>query len=76
MDKIKDKNTRKRIEKAIDRLETASALEEIANIKKLTGFTHTYRLKVGDYRIGFIVENNIVELARVAHRKDIYNLFP
>ena len=76
LDKIKDNATRKRIEKAIERLEAVDNLEGVAGVRKMVGFTHLYRLRVGDYRIGLIAEDNTVELARVAHRKDIYRLFP
>ncbi|WP_374754821.1 type II toxin-antitoxin system RelE family toxin [Dyadobacter psychrophilus] len=44
--------------------------------KKLKGFSNAYRIRIGDYRVGIFVENNIVELARIAHRKDIYKVFP
>jgi mRNA-degrading endonuclease RelE of RelBE toxin-antitoxin system len=31
---------------------------------------------MGDYRIGFIFEENIIKLSRVLNRKDIYRYFP
>ena len=77
LDKIKDRTTRGRIEKVIVRMEAAGSLEEATSIRKMTGSTNLYRLRVGDYRIGLIViEDNVVAFARVAHRKDIYRLFP
>jgi len=76
LDKIKDKNTRKRIAQAIEKLETADTLEQITGLTKLVGFSSYYRIRVGDYRMGIIVDNQTVELARVAHRKEIYRLFP
>ena len=35
---------------------------------------HTYRIRIGDYRIVYevLVESKIVEIARVRHRKDVY----
>lgn len=44
----------------------------VSNIKKLTNFEPSYRLRVGDYRILFDVSENIIEIGRVLHRKDSY----
>jgi mRNA interferase RelE/StbE len=35
-----------------------------------------YRIKIGDYRIGFYFVNHEIELMRILHRKDIYKFFP
>ena len=42
--------------------------------EKLTGSEHTYRIRVGDYRVVYEVFANskIVEIQRVRHRKDVY----
>lgn len=42
--------------------------------KKLSGSDHTYRIRVGDYRIVYTVDNGllIIEVIKVGHRKDIY----
>jgi mRNA interferase RelE/StbE len=42
------------------------------DVKKLTGFTPEYRLRVGDYRVLFEVEGPQVVVYRVRHRKDAY----
>ena len=42
------------------------------DIKKLTNFTPEYRLRVGDYRILFEVENDTINIYRIIHRKDSY----
>lgn len=62
--------------KAIEQVEQAQTTAQIENLKKLKGFRNAYRLKIGDYRIGVFISKNIVEFARVVHRKDIYRLFP
>lgn len=76
LDKIKDKNTRERLMKIISEIETADTLFEINNIKKLSGDKISYRIRLGDYRLGIFYENNTVELVRFVHRKDIYKVFP
>lgn len=74
--KIKDKNTRKRLLKIIEEIESANSLLDINNIKKLSGDKISYRIRLGDYRLGIFYEKNTVELVRFVHRKDIYKVFP
>lgn len=46
-------------------------------IKKISGFSEYYRIKINDYRIGFSQENNsTICFMRIKHRKDIYKVFP
>ena len=42
------------------------------DVKKLTGFTPEYRLRVGDYRVLFEVEDAKVIVYRVRHRREAY----
>ncbi len=44
----------------------------IQNIKKLTNFEPAYRLRIGDYRVLFDVENELIIIGRVLHRKESY----
>jgi mRNA interferase RelE/StbE len=43
-------------------------------VRKLTSAEHTYRIRVGDYRVIYTVQENrlIIEIVRVGHRKDVY----
>lgn len=45
-------------------------------IKPIKGFKGYYRIKLGDFRLGFKKENNSVIFMRAKHRKDIYKCFP
>jgi len=58
------------------RIENASSLAEIPNVKRLAGGNHFYRIRLGDYRVGITVHRNSVELVRVLHRREIYRYFP
>ncbi len=42
--------------------------------EKLTGSDHTYRIRVGDYRVVYELLRvaSAVEIQRVRHRKDVY----
>lgn len=42
----------------------------------MEGYTHYYRIKQGDYRIGIKIETDTVVFMRVLHRKEIYREFP
>ena len=64
------------IEKAIIHVENVKTTTEINQLKKLKGYKSAFRIKVGDFRIGIFIENDVIEFARILHRKDIYNLFP
>ena len=52
------------------------SLEQISHLKKLKGDDNAYRIRVGDYRLGIFIQNNVVTFARVQHRRDIYRYFP
>ena len=43
-------------------------------VRKLTGTSHTYRLRVGDDRVVYTVESGrlLVEVVRVGHRREVY----
>ena len=73
---IKNKQVKKQIEKTIKFVKSASALSEIPNVKKLRGYKNFYRIRIGNYRIGFYLENNTLVFVRVLHRKDFYKYFP
>ncbi len=44
------------------------------DVKKLTNFTPEYRLRIGDYRVLFEIEDNTgtIIVHRIRHRKDAY----
>jgi len=56
------------------------AVEELAanpfpnKVKKLTDSEHSFRIRIGDYRIVYSIfpEILIVEIIRIKHRKDVY----
>ena len=60
LDKIYHKSVKKSTLKIIEQLERATSFSEIPTIKKLTGFRSAYRIRIGDYRIGILVEGNVI----------------
>lgn len=51
-------------------------LRNIQNLKKIKGAKNAYRIRVGDYRIGFFFEEDKIIFSRVLHRKEMYRFFP
>jgi len=76
LDTITNLMVRKAIGGAIKKLINATNLKEIPNVKKLKGHKNAYRIRVGDYRIGFFTEDVTIFIVTVLHRKDIYKRFP
>ncbi len=74
--KIADKKILHAIADCIDEIKSKNKLAEISNCKKLTGSKNCYRIRIGDYRLGFVFENNTVELIRFLHRSKMYDFFP
>ncbi len=75
LDKIPN-SVKNRLKIIVEELHKVDNLQKIKQIKKLKNYKTYYRLKLGDYRLGFVYENNQVILVRFLHRKDIYKLFP
>ena len=76
LDKISSQKINKQIASVIVEVENAETITKIRNVKKLKNSKIAYRIRIGDYRIGLYFEHNTVEFARIAHRKDIYKVFP
>lgn len=74
------------VEKDLKRIDRAQvprilrAIEDLrsnpfpASSKKLVGSNFTYRIRVGDYRVVYIVNRPLgeIEIQRVGHRKEVY----
>jgi mRNA interferase RelE/StbE len=76
LDLISLKSVKTNLAKLIRKIETEESLASIPNLKKLTGHRSAYRVRLGNYRVGFFYENHTVIFARIIHRKDIYKVFP
>ena len=75
--KLKDKRIKIRVIDLIETFQEAENIAEVPNIKKMQGFQSFYRVRLGDYRVGFeLLEDNTIYLILIAHRKDIYKYFP
>jgi mRNA interferase RelE/StbE len=73
---LKDKTLLGRIRALIEDVEKAGSLGEVASLKKLRGGGTYYRIRIGDFRVGVAVEEDVVVFVRILHRRDIYRYFP
>ncbi|MBI5892728.1 MAG: type II toxin-antitoxin system RelE/ParE family toxin [Deltaproteobacteria bacterium] len=48
------------------------------HLERMKGYPDKYKIRVGNYRIGITIDkqNNLIICQRIAHRKDIYRIFP
>lgn len=75
--KINDKSIKIRLKKIIDRVALAKNLDEIPNIRPIIGSPNYFRIKLGDYRIGISLEDNIVWFLFFGKRdENTYKKFP
>jgi mRNA interferase RelE/StbE len=51
---------------------------ELGFLEKMKGYPDKYKIRTGDYRIGITVEKSTKTLVceRIAHRREIYRIFP
>ncbi|MEM8718071.1 MAG: type II toxin-antitoxin system RelE/ParE family toxin [Cyanobacteria bacterium P01_G01_bin.39] len=51
---------------------------ELGYLSKMKGYKDKYKIRVGDYRIGLSIDkkNKTTICQRVAHRREIYQIFP
>ncbi len=76
INKLKNKSVEEQIAKAIANVKNAETIAQIPGNKKLKGYSRYYRIRIGNYRIGYELTGQTVRFIIVADRKDIYNMFP
>ena len=76
IEKLKDHKIKQHIKTQIEKIKNAQKLSEIQQLKKMKGHPYAYRIRVADYRLGLLIEEDVVTLIRCVKRNDIYKLFP
>lgn len=74
--KIKDQKLKKKLKEILINLKEAESLKGLKNLKKMVGHPYAYRIRIGDYRLGFYFEDNSIDIARFLKRDDIHKVFP
>lgn len=70
------KTAKVKLEETYHALKACEEIAGLSHVKKLKGHEGFYRIKIGDYRLGFLLENDTIILLRFLHRKEIYRFFP
>ena len=73
---IRDAALLRRIRKVIEQVEAARTFQQFPNLKRLEASGKYYRIRLGDYRLGFVFESGVVTFIRCLNRKEIYRNFP
>jgi len=76
VDSCKDKRIRKKLLLVFEEVASAKNLSAVKSIKKLQGAKNCYRIRIGDFRIGIMLDQETVIFAAFDHRADIYKYFP
>jgi mRNA interferase RelE/StbE len=59
-----------------ENLPTAKNIGDLHKFEKMKGYANCYKARFGSYRIGVVLDGDILELKRVMDRKNIYKFFP
>ncbi len=73
---IRDVSVKADVNSALDKMKAAKRLEDLGDVVKMKGAKNAFRMRVGEYRIGFYLDGDTITLGRFANREDIYRLFP
>lgn len=73
---LQDKTLLGRIKALVEDVEKAKGLADVAGLKKLRGGGAFYRIRIGDYRVGLALEQDVVVFVRFLHRREVYRYFP
>jgi mRNA interferase RelE/StbE len=73
---VNDPVIKNRLRETIEQAEQAQRLTELSHLKKLRGTQGYYRIRLGDYRVGLLLENDVLVFVRFLHRRDVYRYFP
>ena len=72
----KDQRVKMKVSDVIQAVIQSEHMKGFKNIKKLSGYKNSYRIRLGNYRMGIVIESNTVIFAAFDHRSDIYKYFP
>jgi len=73
---VGDRRTLVKVKSLVGLIENARTLDEVPHLTKLAGGKSYYRVRIGSFRLGLVVEGAMVTFVRFLHRKEIYRYFP
>jgi len=76
IDDLPDAKLRLKVKQVVLDMESARSIDDLRQVKKMKGHPHAYRVRIGNYRLGFFLEGDQITLVRLATRAQIYKRFP
>ena len=74
--RLRNAQISRRVERLITEIEAAPSVAALTGAARVRGTGRYYRVRLGDYRLGLVVEDDTAVLIRFLHRRDIYRFFP
>ncbi len=59
-----------------DELVSTTSIYEMGRVEKMKGYDGFYKVRFGNYRLGLVIENEMITVKTVMHRREIYKFFP
>ena len=70
--KITDPALKAEVEQVYEAVKAAKTMQGFPNLRKLKGFRTSYRIRIGDYRIGVTIVGDLVTFHKFGHRDNFY----
>lgn len=74
--KLRDAKVRRAVASAISNAEQAPSIEQVRGVKRLSGHREYYRIRIGDWRLGLILQGDVISFVRCLNRREVYRYFP
>lgn len=65
-----------RVDETLSELEATASLRDVSGVVRLVGIDHDYRIPIGDFRLGFSLEDCAFIHYRLLHRRNFYRYIP
>ncbi len=59
-----------------EELVLTSSIYELGKVEKMKGYDGFFKVRFGNYRLGLMIENEVITVKAVMHRREIYKFFP
>jgi len=59
-----------------EELVSTLSIYELGKVEKMKGYDGFYKVRFGNYRLGLVLENEIITIKTVMHRREVYKFFP
>jgi len=63
------------VARVVPKIDSLSQVPRPAGCKKLKGYKDQWRIRVGDWRVVYIIDDSakLISITRIAHRREVYD---